>query len=218
MNLHEYIINDVKPLSLSSRVGEAQKIFNELTYSHIPVCKDNQLIGCITETDIHCFDSSLSLEDISYTIELFFSKSKASWLEVLESCGRQASNIIPVLDDQDNYLGYYELTDIISIFNETPFVGEPGGIIIVAKGISDYSFSEISQIVESNDAKLLGAFISTIENDIVQITLKINNTSFNEIIQTFRRYNYNIISAHEEDNYLESLKDRSNYLNKYLNI
>ena len=44
-------------------------------------------------------------------------------------------------------LSYYELTDIISIFNETPFVGEPGGIITVAKGMSDYSFSEISQIV-----------------------------------------------------------------------
>ena len=126
--------------------------------------------------------------------------------------------ILFVLDDQDNYLGYYELTDIISIFNETPFVGEPGGIITVAKGMSDYSFSEISQIVESNDAKLLGAFVSSIENDIVQITLKINNSTFSEIIQTFRRYKYNIISAHEEDNYLESLKDRSNYLNKYLNI
>ena len=48
MNLHEYIINDVKPLGLSSSVGEAQNIFNELTYSHIPVCNDNQLIGCIT--------------------------------------------------------------------------------------------------------------------------------------------------------------------------
>ena len=52
--------------------------------------------------------------------------------------------------------------------------------------MSDYSFNEISQIVESNDAKLLGAFVSSIENDIVQITLKINNTSFNEIIQTFK--------------------------------
>ena len=125
---------------------------------------------------------------------------------------------MPVLDDQEDYIGYYELTDVIALFNETPFLGEPGGILIVSKGITDYSFSEISQIIESNDAKLLGAFISAIENDIVQITLKINNTSLNEIIQTFRRYSYVIISSHEEDNYLKSLKDRSNYLKKYLNI
>ena len=218
MNLHEYIINDVKPLNLSSKVGEAQNIFNELTYSHIPVCNENKLIGCITETDIHCFDSNLTLSDISYTIDYYFCNSNANWLEILEGCGRQTSNIMPVLDDQENYIGYYELTDVIALFNETPFLGEPGGILIVSKGITDYSFSEISQIIESNDVKLLGAFISAIENDIVQITLKINNTSLNEIIQTFRRYSYVIISSHEEDNYLKSLKDRSNYLNKYLNI
>ena len=56
------------------------------------------------------------------------------------------------------------------------------------------------------------------DNDLVQITLKIGNTSLNDVIQTFRRYNYNIVSGHEEDSYLESLKERSQYLNKYLNM
>ena len=40
----------------------------------------------------------------------------------------------------------------------------------------------------------------------------------NAIVQTFRRYNYNIISNHEEDKFLEDLKDRSKYLDRYLNI
>lgn len=218
MNLQDCIINDVKPLTLSSTVGEAQTIFNELTYSHIPVCEKNHLIGCVAETDIHCFDSNLLLSDIKYTIELFFTPFSSDWLEILERCARQTSNIMPVLNEQDNYLGYFELTDIISIFNETPFLGEQGGILVVSKGISDYSFIEISQIVESNEAKLLGAFISSIENDVVHITLKISSSSLNNIIQTFRRYSYEIVSTHEEDNYIKSLKDRSNYLSKYLNI
>ena len=55
-------------------------------------------------------------------------------------------------------------------------------------------------------------------SDLVQITLKIGNTSLNEIIQTFRRYSYNIVSGHEEDSYIESLKERSQYLDKYLNM
>ena len=86
------------------------------------------------------------------------------------------------------------------------------------KGIHDYSFSEISQIVESNDAKLLGAFISKMDGDLVQVTVKIGNASLNEVIQTFRRYSYNIVSGHEDDSYIESLKDRSQYLDKYLNM
>ena len=55
-------------------------------------------------------------------------------------------------------------------------------------------------------------------NDLVQITLKIGGSSLNDIIQTFRRYSYNIVSGHEEDGYLENLKERSDYLKKYLNI
>ena len=125
---------------------------------------------------------------------------------------------MPVLNEKNIYLGYYELNDIIGLFNETPFFAEAGSILIVEKGTTDYSFSELSQIVESNNGKLLGAFISKMENDLVQITLKIGNTGLNDIMQTFRRYSYNVISGHEEDSYMESLKDRSDYLNKYLNI
>ena len=65
---------------------------------------------------------------------------------------------------------------------------------------------------------MLGAFVSKIENDLAQITLKIGNASLNDVIQSFRRYSYNIISEIEDDVYLESLKDRSDYLNKYLSI
>ena len=104
------------------------------------------------------------------------------------------------------------------LFNDTPFFSEPGGILVVEKGINDYSFSEIAQIVESNNAKILGAFITGMDGDLTRITLKIGDASLNEIIQTFRRYSYNIISGHEEDSYLESLKDRSQYLDKYLNM
>ena len=125
---------------------------------------------------------------------------------------------MPILDDNNKYVGYYELSDIISVFNETPFFSEPGSILIVEKGINDYSFSEVSQIVESNNAKLYGAFVSKIENDVVQITIKVGNSSFSDIIQSFRRYSYNIASDHEDDSFLENLKERSDYLNKYLNM
>jgi hypothetical protein len=115
-------------------------------------------------------------------------------------------------------LGYYELGDIMNLFNNTPFLSEAGGIIVVEKGIRDYSFSEICQIVESNDAKLLGVFVSKIENDKLQATIKIGHTGMNAIVQTFRRYDYTVVSNHEEDKFLDDLKKRSGYLDKYLNI
>ncbi len=219
MNLSEYIINDIRPLNNTGKIKDLQLLFNQLTYSHIPIKNDaNVYLGCISETDAHCFDSDKKINEYSYVMDNFFVRETTIWLDVLEAFAQNSSNIMPVLNSRNVYLGYYELNDIISLFNKTPFFFEAGGILIIEKGLNDYSFSEVSQIVESNDGKLLGAFVSKIENDIVQITLKVGNTGLNDIIQTFRRYSYNIISGHEEDSYIESLKDRSDYLKKYLNM
>ncbi len=218
MNTQIYIINDISPFDISSSLKEVQRTFNQLTYTHLPVHQDGVYLGSIAETDAHCFDSSKALQDYQYALEGFFVRENTNWLDILEAFALHNSNIMPVLSEQNKYLGYYELGDIMSMFNDTPFLGEAGAIIVVEKGINDYSFSEVSQIVESNSAKLLGMFISKMETDRVQITVKIGHTGMNAIVQTFRRYNYTIISNHEEDKFLEDLKDRSNYLDKYLNI
>ena len=218
MPLSEYIINDIKPLKVTSNIGDVQQLFNQLTYSHIPIKKDDVYIGCISETDAHCFDSDKSVTEYLYTLEGFFVRKSTLWLDVLEAFAQKDTNIMPVLGDNNEYLGYYELNDIIAMFNQTPFFAEAGGILIVEKGYNDYAFSEVCQIVESNNGKLLGAFISKIESDMVQITLKIGNIGLNEIIQSFRRYSYNIISGHEDDTFVQNLKERSDYLNKYLNL
>jgi len=48
--------------------------------------------------------------------------------------------------------------------------------------------------------------------------LKFDAPDINKIFQAFRRYNYKVLSDHQEDFYLEDLKERSIYLQKYLNI
>ena len=219
MPLSNYIINDVKPLLVTDKISDLQLLFNQLTYSHIPIQNEDGIyLGCVSENDAYCFESDKVLKECSYATEGFFVRPQATWLNVLEVFAQNNTNIMPVLGDQNEYLGYYELTDIISLFNETPFFAEPGGILIVEKGLQDFSMSEIAQIVETNNGKMLGAFVSKIENDLAQITLKIGNASLNDVIQSFRRYSYNIISEIEDDVYLEILKDRSDYLNKYLSI
>lgn len=218
MNTQQYIINDIKPFNVSANILEIQNTFNQLTYSHLPVKKDGIYIGCISENDAHCFESTKQLSNYLYSFETFFVRENTNWLDILEAFAIHNCNIIPVLAKDNTYMGYYELSDIMSLFNNTPFLNESGGIIVVEKGKRDYSFSQICQIVESNDAKVLGAFISKMDNDIVQATIKIGHTGMNAIVQTFRRYGYHITSSHEEDKFLEDLKDRSNYLDKYLNI
>ena len=219
MKLSEFIINDIKPIVSTSKISDLQELFNQLTYSHIPIKDENGVfIGTFFETDVHCFEADKLVSDYLYSLEDFYVKESTMWLDVLEAFAQNSANIMPVLNDKGDYIGYYELNDVIGLFNESPFFYEAGGVLVVEKGINDYSFSEISQIVESNNGKLLGAFISKMKNDIVQVTLKIGNTGLNDIIQTFRRYSYRIASGHEEDSFTQSLKERSDYLKKYLNI
>jgi hypothetical protein len=106
----------------------------------------------------------------------------------------------------------------MKFFTETPFLFEAGRIIVVKKRVVDYSTSQIAQIVESNNGRLLGLLVSASDVETIEVTLKINIGPINEIIQTFRRYDYEIISEHHEDNYINTLKERSDYLDKYLNI
>jgi Mg/Co/Ni transporter MgtE len=216
--LSEYINNDFKPFSSQDTVAAIQDFFADSTFSHFPVLDQGVYLGSISSVDAETFETEKSIADYRYALEGFFVRNAMIWLDVLEVFARNNANLVPIIDDTNKYVGYYEITDVIKFLNETPFLKETGGIIVVEKSINDYSMSQIAQIVESNNGKLLGLFVSEANAEKVQVTVKITLGGMNEIIQTFRRYNYEIISEHHEDNYLNNLKERSEYLDKYLNM
>ena len=213
-----YITNDYKALDSQETIFDAQDRLDEISFSHFPVVEEGVYIGCIIKDDLETFDGDKKVADYRFTLEPFFARTTMIWLDVLEVFAKNHTNLVPVLDENNQYKGYYEIEDIMKFFHETPFLKEQGGIIIVQKGILDYSMSQVAQIVESNNGKLLGLFVSEANTENVQITIKISLGGMNDIIQTFRRYNYEIISEHQEDNYINNLKERSDYLDKYLNI
>lgn len=214
----DYINNDLRAMDSQETILAAQDFFMDVSYSHFPVLENGIYIGSIVAEDLETFDADKKISNYKYTLEPFFVRSAMNWLDVLEVFGKNHTDIVPVLDENNHYLGYYELADSMRFFNETPFIKEAGGIIIVKKAFLDYSMSQISQIVESNNGKLLGLFVSDSNNETIEITIKVTQGSMNDIIQTFRRYNYEIISDHNDDNYMNNLKERSDYLDKYLNI
>jgi len=214
----DYITNDYKPLTSDETVVTAKDFFAGELFSHFPVLEESIYIGSMSVEDVETFDDDKLLSHYRYAMQGFYARTNMIWLDVLEVFARNHTNVIPVLDDNNLYVGYYEIADIIKLFNDTPFIKEQGGIIVVEKAINGYSIGQIVQIVETNNGKILGLFISDTTVDKVQITIKLALGGMNEIIQTFRRYDYEIISEHQEDNYLNNLKERSDYLDRYLNI
>ena len=216
--ISDYITNDYKAIDSHETIAEVQNFFEEVSFSHFSVLNEGIYMGCIASDDVETFDDDQKVDDYKYTLEGFFARKNMIWLDVLEVFAKNHSNIVPVLGEDNTYLGYYELEDIVKFFHETPFLKEQGAVIVVERNAIDYSMGQITQIVESNNGKLLGLFISDATAEKIQVTIKIALGSMNEIIQTFRRYNYEIVSEHHEDNYINNLRERSEYLDKYLNI
>lgn len=218
MEITNYITTDFKPIDSQESIAVVKDFLSDFNFSHFPIVEDNIYIGSISAEDVETFEEQKKVADYKYSLETFFIRTDSLWLEVLEVFAKNHSNLIPVLDENNKYVGYYEMEDIINFFHQTPFIKDQGVIVKIRKGILDYSMSQITQIVESNNGKILGLFISESDISSVEVTIKISSGAINEIIQTFRRYNYEIISEHHEDSYIANLKERSDYLDKYLNM
>ena len=218
LEIKNYLHNDFKAIESYETIEFVQDFFADVSFSHFPIVEESVYIGSISAFDIETFEPKKSLKDYRYVLEGFFARPSMIWLDVLEIFAKNDTNVIPVLDEKNKYVGYYQIEDIIKFFNQTPFLKEPGGVVVIEKASIDFSMSQAVQIVESNNGKVLGLLVSETSIDKTQATLKIALGAMNEIIQTFRRYGYEIISEHQEDSYVANLKERSDYLDKYLNI
>lgn len=219
MDVSKYILNEITPLYLRNSVKEAKQLFDQFPFTHYPVVDQNKLVGSFAEDDVHPSDKNEEeLLNYYHFLHLYYARPQDSLLELLRIFSTNNSNIVPVVDKENNYLGYYDLVDILDVFTATPFFAEESTSLLVRKVEHDFSMSEIAQIVESNGAQLLGSFISKKENDYVEVSLHVRSVEINEVMHTFRRYNYAIISAIDNDEYLQDLKSRSDYLKKYLEL
>lgn len=219
MKLEDYISNDLPTLNFNESVLDSKLKTKNQRVSHFPVTLNNKLYGSLPESDLQTFsDESKLISEFQYTLEAFFATEEDTILNLLTLFAANETNILPVLNSKKEYIGFYELNDILNFYAETPFFSEDGIVLILEKDSATYSISEITQISESNNALILGLHVSFKNEKTSQVTIKIKTDIIDEIIQSYRRYEYNVISNHEDDSYLEDLKNRSNYLQRYLSI
>ena len=196
---------------------DALELFKTFPITHIPIVEENQLLGCISQSDIITIDDEQEpLQKQLDFLDHHKASSEETILELMSVFASHDTNILPVIKDH-RYIGYFELNEILDLFCQSPFLHSDGVILVIGKHPKEYTISEVAQIVESNKGKLLGCYVSSISESSKELTLKIVSQEINEIIQSFRRYDYTIVSEHKDDIYLEELKNRASYLQKFLN-
>jgi CBS domain-containing protein len=216
------LISDVVPVLRESDTGlQALNWMEIFKVSHLPIVRDDEFIGLLSDNDI--YDLNQAEEPIgSQKLSLFspFVTQEQHIYDVIEKVSHLKLTVIPVLlEDEKTYIGLITLSDLMQYVDSIFAVSEPGGVIVLELNSIDYSLSEIAQIVEGNDAKILSLYIKSSDTSRkIELTIKVNKTNLTSIIQTFHRYDYIIKSSHLRDDDMQDLLfDRYNSFMKFLN-
>ena len=158
-----------------------------------------------------------NLQQYRHLLEKTYLSDRMNWTESLAVMMRNEANVMGVLDLSGKYIGVRLLDDILNLLTEKAFVNDNGYVLVVSKLTADFSISQVAQIIESDGGKILGILVNETGQN-TEVEVKIATDDINEIIQTFRRYDYNIISQMEEDLHLQELKEHSDFLRRYLEM
>ncbi|MFB6307008.1 MAG: hypothetical protein ABEH43_08490 [Flavobacteriales bacterium] len=191
----------------------------EYNVHHLSVLHDSSFLGLLDYSSIKNRKNEEVIADMNpELINAAVYEDKHLYDVINQACESNVT-LIAVLDEEDNYKGSISLNDLMVDFAEISSIKEPGGIIILNISDSNYSMSEISQIIEGNDARILSSYITSFpENRELEVTIKVNKTELDGIIQTFERYEYTIKQSFHESIYEEDLKHKYEELMHYLNM
>ncbi len=215
----EIISDSIPPLKTSDTGQQALNWMNEFLVRHLPIVNNTQLLGLISDDEV------LDMNDLNEPIGNYSMKytkpcirQTAHLLDALRLFEELKISIVPVCDDESNYLGVITLQSLLGNFAKYSSIREPGGIIVLKMAINDYSLSEIARIVESSNASILTLFTTNhIDSTQLEVTLKINRDDVKDVIATFERFNYTISGYYHKSDMNDFLKDRYDSLMNYLN-
>ena len=189
--------------------------------SHLPIVNNQEFLGLISDTDI--YDMNQPNEPIgnhALTLLKPFVTTEQHIFEVIGLASRLKLSVVPVLDSKNNYKGVITSNDLIRHIAGISSMDQPGGIIVLEVIDRDYSLSQIAQIVESNNVKILSMYITSSPGSIqMEVTLKVNTSDLVSVIRTFERYNYEVKTWVTDNDSMEYFyTERFDLLMKYLNI
>ncbi|HEX2967877.1 MAG TPA: CBS domain-containing protein [Bacteroidales bacterium] len=216
------LISEVIPSLKTSDLGQTALNWMEIfRVSHLPIVNNQDFLGLISDADI--YDMNQANEPIGnheLTLIKPFVFSEQHIFEVIGLASRLKLSVVPVLDRKNHYQGVITTNDLIRQIAGISSLDQHGGIIVLDVVERDYSLTQIAQIVESNNVKILSMYItSPPESTRLEVTLKVNTTDLTSVIRTFERYNYEVKTWVTTNDSMESLySERFDLLMKYLNI
>jgi len=220
MLAEELIVDNIPPLQKSDTGETALQWMDEFKLMHLSVIEDNNFLGTISESVV------LGMADLSEKIGSYmellnpaFVTQRQHIFEVVKVVNDQKLSIIPVLDAQEKYVGSITIAQLMEIIADMPVANNPGAVIVLELNQNDYSLEPIVRIIEENNTKILGTFITSHSDSTkLQLTIKVNTVDIRSIVSSLQRHEYSITYFEDNSDFNDDLKDRFDSFMNFLNI
>lgn len=206
-------------LLLTDKVSLALQLMDDNDVQHLPVLTEDKYAGLLNKNDIETVKKSTLLTALKQDLIHLSVYRSQHFLTVIKLAAENNLSLVPVINEENELQGSVPYSQMIQILVQFVSAEDPGGIIVIETEKHNYSFGELSRLVETNDAYItqLNTSINVITG-MLTITLKINKTEISDIISTLQRYDYSIKYYFGEEHYENELKENYNLLMTYLRM
>lgn len=219
--LNKEIISAAIPsLHLGDPVSQALDLMADFHVTHLPVVEGDKLAGLVSEEDLlNVEDDNTLLSELQSGFSKIAAHADAFFYEAVQMVNENGLTLIPVISTESEYTGAIIATDLLRHLGRTSGVNDAGGIIVLEMEKVSFSFTEISKLVETNDAQIIQLnTYSDVPSGSFYITLRINKAEISDIVATFQRYEYTVKYYFGEELYENELRNNYDHLMNYLNI
>jgi acetoin utilization protein AcuB len=218
MRVDEHILNDFSALGITERVADLLSNMGELKISHMPIIHEGQYLGLISEEDLLDVENTDdNLEKHLKVLKPYSIRAEDHLYAAIKTMAEGNLSCLPVLNEEKKYIGYLSPQELIFNLGRQLSYNELGSVIVLRIAIRDYYISKISQIIESEDALILGLQLNKDGNDFILVSLKINQQDLSRILKSFERFEYDVVEVYHQTLF-EDDSDPFEALVKYLNI
>lgn len=186
----------------------------------LPVIGEDKYLGLVFEDDlVNIEDDTSVIESLSQHLSKVSVQGNVHFIEAVQTANDYHLTLVPVIEKENDFLGVILLGDLLRTLGKISGASDPGGLIVLEMDQRNFSFAEISKLVETNDAQItqLNTFWDNSSESFI-VTIKINKFEISDIVATFQRYDYLVKYYFGEELYENELKDNYDHLMNYLSI
>jgi len=206
-------------LSLFDKVVFALDLMEDYDVLHLPVIVEEKFAGIISKDDLMDSDETAMLASLQSQLIHASVLPDEHFLSALKQASQFDISIIPVVSKTGEVQGIVTQKKLVHSVAGFFNIEEPGGVIVIEMDKRNFSFGELSRLIETNDASItqLNTYTESTTGLFI-ITIKVNKIEISDIIATLQRYEYSIRYYFGEEDYENELRKNYDLLMTYLKI